>query len=103
MPQYFKYDPVSATTISPSGSSTVPGLVQEGAAPFMGPVDIIETPDAYIFVSDAPGLSSKVRRWRQTKKGKGEEIQRKKTNKGDGKPFTSSSDATTQYSPPPFF
>lgn len=77
MPQYFKYDPVSATTISPSGSSTVPGLVQEGAAPFMGPVDIIETPDAYIFVSDAPGLSSKVRRWRQRGRGRRTDLKKK--------------------------
>lgn len=49
----FKYDPVSTVSGKPSKA------VHRATAPFMGPVDIYETEDAYVFITDCPGLSSK--------------------------------------------
>eukprot|EP00055_Hartaetosiga_balthica_P005373 m.15649 g.15649 ORF g.15649 m.15649 type:complete len:462 (+) comp4506_c0_seq1:36-1421(+) len=45
---FFKYDPV--TSMQNAGHRS---------GPFMGPVDICESDDAYIFVTDCPGLASK--------------------------------------------
>eukprot|EP00049_Salpingoeca_infusionum_P000770 m.42280 g.42280 ORF g.42280 m.42280 type:complete len:463 (+) comp10669_c0_seq3:338-1726(+) len=46
---HFKYDPVHTSAQGAKGKS----------APFMGPVDIVETDNNYAFVTDCPGLSSK--------------------------------------------
>lgn len=50
----FKYDPVSN---APSAGATKSS--NRATAPFMGPVDIYETDDAFVFVTDCPGLTSK--------------------------------------------
>ncbi|EGD80962.1 hsp16-like protein, variant [Salpingoeca rosetta] len=48
----FKYDPVTLGS-KPSKA------VHHATSPFMGPVDIYETDDSYVFITDCPGLSSK--------------------------------------------